>query len=110
MSRLKLCSFYICGLNNEVNMSWYTQTEEEVLVEVESVEDRKLIIFNDDVNTFDHVIECLVEICQHEWIQAEQCTLIIHYKGKCVVKSGEYKELEKMCAALHDRGITAEIE
>jgi ATP-dependent Clp protease adaptor protein ClpS len=91
-------------------MSWYTQTEEEVLIDVESVEERKLIIYNDDVNTFDHVIECLVDICQHEWIQAEQCTLIIHYKGKCLVKSGEYDKLEKMCNSLHDRGLTAEIQ
>ncbi len=85
------------------------QKEESVLVEVDTLDECKLVIYNDDVNTFDHVIQCLVEICNHEWIQAEQCTLIIHYKGKCAVKNGEYQELEKMCTALLDRGLTAEV-
>jgi len=90
-------------------MSWHTQQEEEVLVDTLEVEENKLVIFNDEVNTFDHVISCLVEICQHELLQAEQCTMIIHYNGKCAVKNGEYKDLETMCTALHDRGLTAEI-
>jgi len=67
-------------------MSWHTQQEEEVLVDTLEVEENKLVIFNDEVNTFDHVISCLVEICQHELLQAEQCTMIIHYNGKCAVK------------------------
>ncbi len=91
-------------------MSWHTRQKEEVLVDVESVEEHKLVIFNDDVNSFDHVIKCLVEVCNHEILQAEQCTLIIHYNGKCAVKNGEYKELETMCTSLHDRGLTAEIQ
>lgn len=92
-----------------MQMSWQTQ-KEEVLVDVESIDERKLIIYNDDINTFDHVIHCLVDICNHELIQAEQCTLIIHYKGKCAVKTGEYEELESMCTSLLDRGLTAEVE
>jgi ATP-dependent Clp protease adaptor protein ClpS len=69
-----------------------------------------LIVYNDDVNTFDHVTECLIAICDHEQIQAEQCTLIIHYRGKCQVKKGEYKELAAMCTALHDLGLSAAVE
>ena len=68
-----------------------------------------MIIFNDEVNTFDFVIESLVELCEHDWIQAEQCTTLIHYKGKCAVKSGEYETLMPICSAFLDRGITAEI-
>ncbi len=91
-------------------MSWHTQQEEQLLVDVETAEEHKLVIFNDDVNTFDHVIRCLVEVCKHEVMQAEQCTIIIHYNGKCAVKNGEYKELETMCTSLHDRGLTAEVQ
>lgn len=89
-----------------------TQTEEEVAVDVlvESVEEHKLIIFNDEVNTFDFVIDSLISVCGHDPLQAEQCTLIIHFKGKCDVKSGEYAKLEPMCTALLDRGLTAEIQ
>jgi ATP-dependent Clp protease adaptor protein ClpS len=69
-----------------------------------------LIVYNDDVNTFDHVTECLIDICEHEQVQAEQCTWIIHYNGKCQVKKGEYEELAAMCTALHDRGLSATVE
>src|SRR5690606_22816519 len=104
---------YFCGSQIfvfTIIMYSSTQYEEELLVETASAEEHKLIIFNDDVNTFDHVIRCLIEICEHEPIQAEQCTLIIHYNGKCDVKNGEYVKLEGMCTALHDRGLTAEIQ
>jgi len=74
------------------------------------VEQRDLIVYNDDFNTFDFVIESLIKVCKHEVEQATQCTYLIHYKGKCQVKRGEYKDLEPMCTALLDRGITAEIE
>ena len=69
-----------------------------------------LIVYNDDVNTFDHVTECLIDICEHEQLQAEQCTWIIHYNGKCQVKKGEYEELASMCTALLDRGLSAAVE
>jgi ATP-dependent Clp protease adaptor protein ClpS len=69
-----------------------------------------LIVFNDDVNTFDHVIESLIKVCKHEVTQAEQCTWIIHYNGKCQVKHGSFEKLEPMCTALLDRGISAEIQ
>lgn len=81
---------------------------DELLLEVE-VEQKTLIVFNDDVNTFDHVIESLIKVCKHNPIQAEQCTFIIHYNGKCDVKNGDFEKLEPMCTALLDRGISAEI-
>jgi len=69
-----------------------------------------LIVWNDNVNTFDWVIETLVEVCGHTPEQAEQCSLIIHFKGKCAVKNGDYDTLKPMCDAITDRGIGATIE
>ncbi len=86
------------------------QTAFEELVLEEVVEQRDLIVFNDDVNTFDHVIESLIKVCRHAPLQAEQCTYIIHYNGKCQVKHGTFEKLEPMCTALLDRGISAEIQ
>jgi ATP-dependent Clp protease adaptor protein ClpS len=77
---------------------------------VAEAEPYQLIVWNDDVNTFDWVIETLIEVCRHTQEQAEQCTLLIHYKGKCDVKRGSYEELEPMCTAITDRGINATIE
>jgi len=79
---------------------------EEVLVEVQ---EREIILFNDDVNTFDWVIQCLMEICEHDPIQAEQCTYLVHFKGKCAVKKGSFEDLEPLCQGLLDRGLSAEI-
>jgi ATP-dependent Clp protease adaptor protein ClpS len=83
---------------------------EEVLTKEVVVENKDLIVYNDDFNTFDHVINSLVKVCKHKPIQAEQCTYIVHYNGKCQVKRGDYDTLEPMCTALLDRGISAEIE
>lgn len=69
-----------------------------------------LIVYNDDVNTFDFVINVLVEVCGHRPEQAEQCTLLIHYKGKCSVKNGDMDKLLAMRTAICDRGLSAEIE
>ncbi len=87
-------------------------TDSDVLIAPEevAVEGKQLIVYNDDFNTFDHVIESLIKVCKHDPIQAEQCTFLIHYKGKCSVKKGAYEVLEPMCTALLERGITAEIE
>jgi len=76
----------------------------------EKVERKELIVYNDDFNTFDFVIECLISICGHDKIQAEQCTLLIHYKGKCSVKQGTYNELKQPCLELLDKGLSAKIE
>ena len=86
------------------------ETQEEVLSIEKLTEQKDLIVYNDDVNTFDHVIESLVKVCRHDTIQAEQCTFIIHYNGKCQVKRGSFEKLEPMCTALLDRGISAVIE
>ena len=68
-----------------------------------------MLIYNDEVNTFEHVIDSLVKVCKHETIQAEQCTWIIHYNGKCAVKKGEFESLKPMRDALCERGIDAKI-
>jgi ATP-dependent Clp protease adaptor protein ClpS len=91
-----------------------TQTEELLLEETLTLEEvlssRKLIVHNDDVNTFDWVIETLVHVCEHSWEQAEQCSLIIHNNGKCSVKHGDFTFLKPMKDAIQDRGISATIE
>ncbi|GMQ31279.1 ATP-dependent Clp protease adaptor ClpS [Algoriphagus confluentis] len=80
-----------------------------LLEELLEQEESDLVVFNDDVNTFDHVTQVLIKVCQHTPEQAEQCTLIIHYKGKCAVKKGSRKELKPMCEAILDAGIQAAI-
>jgi len=87
-----------------------TETIEETLTVEKIVAIKNLIVYNDNINTFDHVIDSLINVCRHESEQAEQCTWLVHYKGKCQVKRGDYETLEPMCTALLDRGITAEIE
>jgi ATP-dependent Clp protease adaptor protein ClpS len=69
-----------------------------------------LIIWNDEVNTFEWVIETLVEVCGHGYEQAEQCAMLIHTQGKYAVKRGSFEELEPLCTAITDRGIGATIE
>jgi len=69
-----------------------------------------LIVWNDEVNTFEWVIETLMEVCGHGYEQAEQCAYIIHYKGKYAVKHGTYEDLKPMCDAITDRGIGATVE
>jgi ATP-dependent Clp protease adaptor protein ClpS len=88
-----------------------TKQKEEIWLDVldEIGTPAELLLFNDDVNTFDHVIECLVRICKHEPVQAEQSALIVHFKGKCCVKKGEHSELAAMCQALCDEGLSATI-
>jgi len=73
------------------------------------VEQCQLVLFNDDVNTFDDVIRWLIEICEHEAMQAEQCAYIVHHAGKCSVKTGSWDELEPKATALLDRGLSVEI-
>ena len=81
----------------------------EVLEVVETTDLQNLVVFNDDVNTFDHVTETLIKVCKHSHEQAEQCTWIIHYKGKCTVKTGSLDELQPMKEAICDVGIDARI-
>ena len=86
-----------------------TETEELIETIVQTVAEYNLTVFNDDVNTFDHVLETLIDVCGHERQQAEQCALLIHYRGKCSVKQGEFDTLAPMRQAICDRGISAEI-
>ena len=91
-------------------MSTIEKIKEEVLVEELVSINNEIILYNDDVNTFDHVIETLIRVCNHEALQAEQCALLVHYKGQCAVKTGSYDELKPQCSALLDAGLSAEIQ
>ena len=95
-------------MENLPGIQW--QTRERSETDVLEVELHNLIVWNDDVNTFDWVIESLVAICEHEPTQAEQCALIIHHKGKCGVKKGSFDDLRPKAEALIDRGIQATID
>ncbi len=85
-----------------------TAEETDVLTQVEPP--CHLIVWNDDVNTFEWVIETLMEVCGHDREQAEQCAYIIHFHGKYAVKNGSFDELKPQCEAITDRGINATIE
>ena len=91
-------------------MSKKEKVKEEVKIEELLGQEHVIVLFNDDVNTFDHVIETLVAVCKHDPLQAEQCAMIVHYKGKCDVKTGSMKELIPMCSSLLDAGLSAEIQ
>jgi ATP-dependent Clp protease adaptor protein ClpS len=84
------------------------QDETDILTSVE--ETCSLIVWNDEVNTFEWVIETLIEVCGHSYEQAEQCSYIIHFRGKYAVKKGSYDELKPQCDAITERGINATIE
>ena len=84
------------------------EQETDVIEQAERLRD--LVLYNDEYNTFDFVIKSLIEICEHDSLQAEQCTVIVHYNGKCVVKSGEFDLLNPMRHALIDRGLSAIIQ
>ena len=83
--------------------------EEDVLVLDDTDDVYKLILHNDDIHTFDDVIEALIQICKHDPIQAEQCTMLVHFKGKCTVKTGSMDFLKPMHEKLIARSLTSEI-
>ncbi|MFA8450413.1 MAG: ATP-dependent Clp protease adaptor ClpS [Bacteroidales bacterium] len=83
----------------------FSDLEETTVV----LDEKQLMLYNDDVNTFDFVTQSLIEICRHEPEQAEQCTYIVHYKGKCVVRKGYFDELKTMYNELTRRQLTAKI-
>jgi len=93
-------------------MSFQYQEDElvEILDDLEDKEPKNLIVFNDDYNTFDHVINTLVKVCKHTLQQAEQCTWLIHYRGKCIVKTGNFRKLKPMRDGICDAGIDARIQ
>lgn len=90
-------------------MSGKEKIQESVLLEEEVVKQNEIVLYNDDVNTFDHVIDTLIYACDHTPEQAEQCSIIVHYKGKCTVKTGPYDDLEPRCSMLLKAGLSAEI-
>jgi ATP-dependent Clp protease adaptor protein ClpS len=90
-------------------MSTKEQQSEVLLLEEEVLKQNEIVLFNDDVNTFDHVIDTLIYACAHTSEQAEQCALLVHYKGKCTVKTGSYDDLEPICSMLLQAGLSAEI-
>ncbi len=85
------------------------QTEHEQEAAVLEDSGCTLVLYNDDYHTFDYVIKALVDICRHTYEQAEQCTILVHYKGKCAVKHGSHEELLPMHTALLDKQLTSEI-
>ena len=87
----------------------FFEPEVAVLDEVVETEVYNLVVFNDEVNTFEYVIDTLIEVCEHSPEQAEQCTLLIHYKGKCTVKNGGFEELVPLRNEICRRGIAAEV-
>lgn len=90
------------------SIKWQTQEDADQDILVESL--HNLIVWNDEVNTFDHVIESLMDVCEHSPEQAEQCALFIHHKGKYGVKKGSFEILRPKAEALIDRGIQATID
>lgn len=90
-------------------MSTKEQTLEDVQLKEDVLLENEIILYNDDVNTFDHVINTLIYACDHTAEQAEQCSILVHYKGKCTVKTGSLKELEPQCTMLLEAGLSAEI-
>lgn len=90
-------------------MSTKEKIQEDVAVAEKESNQNEIILYNDEVNTFDHVINTLIYACEHTPEQAEQCSIIVHYKGKCTVKTGDIKELEPRCTMLQDAGLSAEI-
>ena len=92
-------------------MSYNPHEYEQSIVEVDevTVEEKNVIVYNDDVNTFEHVIDTLIRVCKHSQEQAEQCTWLVHHKGKCAVKSGEFDRLKPIKDAICEAGIDARI-
>ena len=90
-------------------MSTKEKVRERVSVKETVSLDNEIVVYNDDVNTFDHVIETLIRVCNHTPEQAEQCSLIVHYNGTCTVKTGSYEKLKPQCTQLLEPGLNAEI-
>lgn len=90
-------------------MSTKEKIRERTSLKEATTRNNEIVLYNDDVNTFDHVIETLIRVCDHTPEQAEQCALIVHYKGKCTVKTGVLEKLKPQCTQLLEAGLSAEI-
>lgn len=82
----------------------------ELLEDTEAPSGSVIVLYNDDLNTFDWVIHCLVKYCKHHSEQAEQCAWLVHTSGKCVVKKGSYSDLHPICKSLQECGLSAEVQ
>jgi ATP-dependent Clp protease adaptor protein ClpS len=102
-----VANFVTCSMFNS-----NTDLQELELEEVKTLTEKNkhLILYNDDVNTFEFVTETLIQVCRHDVLQAEQCTYLVHFTGKCAVKTAHYDKLRPMCEALLEKGLTAKIE
>ena len=101
-------------MNKLIKEIYYTNKpqineDEDTNLMTDTGQEYEIILFNDDVNTFDHVIETLVSVCNHTYEQAEQCAYIVHFSGKCAVKKGKYSYLEPLCLKLLQADLSAEI-
>jgi ATP-dependent Clp protease adaptor protein ClpS len=96
-------------MNNSQSQPW-KDLEDDVLTEEHIGEVSEIIVYNDDVNTFDWVIECFMEVCKHSFEQAEQLSMIVHFNGKASVKRGVFEVLRPMKDALCERGLSAVLE
>jgi ATP-dependent Clp protease adaptor protein ClpS len=92
-----------------VFMSDQRQYDEDLVLDKLLSSNNSILLYNDEVNTFDHVIDSLCKYCDHDSVQAEQCAWIVHNNGKCLVKSGAYDDLLPICNALKDNGLSAQI-
>jgi ATP-dependent Clp protease adaptor protein ClpS len=95
--------------SNQLRSAYQEETTTDVLEITETTELMELVVFNDDFNTFEHVIHTLIKVCRHSVEQAEQCTWIIHYRGRCTVKKGTFDFLKPMRDAICEAGIDAKI-
>ncbi len=92
-------------MNKDQNLKSQVQKSE-----TGTCKNRNLVLYNDDSNTFDYVISCLIKVCDHDIVQAEQCAFITHYKGKCDIKKGEYKSLQPLKENLVEKGLRVTID
>lgn len=97
--------YYFCS----IKMSTKEKIQEDFALLEQEMFQHEIILFNDDVNTFEHVIDSLIDVCNHTSEQAEQCAYLVHFKGKCAVKTGEFEELKPRCTKLLNLGLSAEI-
>lgn len=88
----------------------YLEEDDEVLLEEAVEKTKSIVVYNDEHNTFEHVITCFVQYCGHDAIQAEQCAMIIHNNGKCSIKNGTFEKLCPIKEALCENGLSAKIE
>jgi len=92
------------------NMNKFRENPEfEEVIESGSAFVNFLTLHNDELHTFEYVIESLIEVCKHDMEQAEQCTYLVHYKGKCDIKKGSFNNLAPLRKELSRRGLTVTI-